>query len=257
MLRFLKCPAVHEELYIITWFFQNTPANPFANKMETKHQQYDDLVARRKKCCVCVGLCNPSVKELRHLDSDQIGPWTRLHGDLNARLMVIGQDWGDVNYFVSNGGLDKLNNPTMKNLELLLNSIGISVSLTSYGNCDVGLFLTNAILCLKTGGMQAPIDATWMTNCLGFLKNQIQIVRPRVVVCLGAKAFDATLKGFGLESIALRDAILDKEGIEILDGVRVFAAYHCGARTINLNRDLRTQKADWKRIEYALYSKEY
>ncbi len=118
--------------------------------METKHQQYDGLVARRKKCRVCVGLCNPNVKELRHFDSDQIGPWTRLHGDLDARLMVVGQDWGDVNYFVSNDGLDKLNNPTMKNLELLLNSIGICVSLTSYNNSTVGLFLTNAILCLKT-----------------------------------------------------------------------------------------------------------
>ena len=206
---------------------------------------------------MCAGLCNPSAKELRHLDSDQIGPWARLHGDLNARLMVIGQDWGDVDYFVSNGGLDKLNNPTMMNLELLLKSIGISVSMTSYSNCDVGLFLTNAILCLKTGGLQAAIDPAWMANCQGYLKNQIQIVRPRVVVCLGARAFDATLEGFGLETIALRDAVLDKDGIEIIDGVMLFAAYHCGARTVKINPDLQTQMADWKRIGYALGTNEY
>lgn len=224
--------------------------------MQTKQTQYDDLVARRKKCRVCIGLCNPNAKELRHFDSDEIGPWTRLHGDLNASLMVIGQDWGDVDYFVSNGGLDKLNNPTMKNLELLLKSIGIGVSMTSCSNCDVGLFLTNAILCLKTGGLQAAINSAWMENCKDYLKNQIQIVRPRVVVCLGARAFDATLKGFGLETIALRDAVLDKDGVEIMDGVRLFAAYHCGARTVRINRDLQTQMADWKRIGYALGNNE-
>ena len=78
---------------------------------------------------MCVGLCNPSAKELRHFDSDEIGPWTRLHGDLNASLMVIGQDWGDVDYFVSNGGLDKLNNPTSQLLyDVILTLIPIDFS---------------------------------------------------------------------------------------------------------------------------------
>lgn len=223
--------------------------------MDSKQTVYDDLVMRRKKCRACDGLCNPGSKDLRNLDSNEIGPWTRLHGDLNASLMVVGQDWGDVNYYVQNSGLDNLNNPTMKNLQLLLNHIGMDVCLTKYGNRDVGLFLTNAILCLKTGGMQAAINSTWVSNCQSrFLKQQIEIVRPAVVVGLGARAFHAMLQCFGFAKIQLRDAIADKTGIAIVEGVRLFAAYHCGAGTINRNRDLRQQKKDWTRIGKALGS---
>jgi DNA polymerase len=221
--------------------------------MESKQSDYDNLVLRRKKCRACEGLCNPGSKELRKFDSDRIGPWTRLHGDLNASLMVVGQDWGDVNYYLQNSGLDKLNNPTMKNLQLLLNHIGMDVCMTEYGNPDAGLFLTNAVLCLKSGGMQAAIDPTWVTNCQNrFLKQQIEIVRPAVVVALGAKAFHASLQCFGFDKIQLSDAIVDKTGIEIVKGVRLFAAYHCGAGTINRNRNLGQQKKDWQGIGKAL-----
>jgi len=45
-----------------------------------------------------------------------------------------------------------------------------------------------------------------------------------------------------------RERITDAKGIEILDGVRLFAAYHCGAGCINRNRGLQQQCNDWVRI---------
>ncbi|MFM7039149.1 MAG: hypothetical protein ACKO2L_15670 [Planctomycetaceae bacterium] len=86
---------------------------------------------------------------MRQFDSEEIGPWSRLHGDLDAQLMIVGQDWGGVKYYKDNKGLDKLANPTMRNLETLLHHIGIRVSVTSYAEEARGLFLTNAVLCLK------------------------------------------------------------------------------------------------------------
>ena len=76
----------------------------------------------------------------------------------------------------------------------------------------------------------------------------------RPVVALGAKAFHASLQCFGFDKIQLSDAIVDKTGIEIVDGVHLFAAYHCGAGTINRNRDMLQQKKDWTRIGKALGS---
>jgi hypothetical protein len=64
----------------------------------TKRQRYNELVAKRKTCCECIGLSNPAESQLRQFDSDQIGPWSRLHGDLNAQLMIVGQDWGGVTF---------------------------------------------------------------------------------------------------------------------------------------------------------------
>lgn len=129
--------------------------------MNTKERQYKVLVEKRKACRECVGLANPAEPALRQFDSCEIGPWSRLHGDLDAQLMIVGQDWGGVKYYKENEGLDKLTNPTMRNLEKLLHHIGIRVSVTSYAGGGRGLFLTNAVLCLKTGGLQARIEPEW------------------------------------------------------------------------------------------------
>lgn len=222
------------------------PANP----MKTKQQKYDALVQERKACRLCTGLYNPAEPALRRFDSNQIGPWSRLHGDLDAQLLIVGQDWGGVKYYNDNSGLDKLNNPTMCNLEQLLHHIGIRVSVTTYADQDRGVFLTNAVLCLKAGNLQAKIKPAWVTNCGShFLRQQIEIVRPKVVVGLGAFAFHAVLRAFGHRLIELRDGIKDTQGCEILDGVRLFAAYHCGKGTVNRNRDLTQQSSDWERIQ--------
>jgi len=218
--------------------------------MTSKQQRYNKLVAKRKTCRECIGLSNPAELELLQFDSDQIGPWSRLHGDLNAQLMIVGQDWGDVRYYKKHEGRDDLSNATMRNLEKLLSHIGIDVSVTTYSDDPRGLFLTNAVLCLKDGGLQAKVDPKWVTNCESkFLRQQIEIIRPRVVIGLGAFAFHATLRSFNQPVVALRDAIMDKQGCEILDGVRVFAAYHCGAGTVNRTRDLKQQSVDWERIK--------
>ena len=91
---------------------------------ESKAERYAALVAERKRCRLCVGLRNPADAELASFDSGEIGPWSRLHGDLDARLMIIGQDWGDVGYYSSNRGLDDFRNPTMRTLERLLRGLG-------------------------------------------------------------------------------------------------------------------------------------
>ena len=187
--------------------------------MKPKQQRYSALVEKRKACRLCVGLSNPAERTLRRFDSDQIGPWSRLHGDLDAELLIVGQDWGGVKYYNDNEGLDKLANPTMCNLEKLLNHIGIRVSVTSYSDHSRGVFLTNAVLCLKDGGLQAKIEPAWVRNCgSNFLRRQIEIVRPKVVVGLGAFAFHAVLRAFGHSVVELRDAIADTQGCEIVDG---------------------------------------
>jgi DNA polymerase len=75
---------------------------------ERRDEAYAQLVRERKECTLCreLGLHNPAVPKLERFDSDEIGPWTRWLGDRNARLMIVGQDWGDVTYFQNNEGFD-------------------------------------------------------------------------------------------------------------------------------------------------------
>lgn len=167
--------------------------------------------------------------------------------------MVVAQDWGDVRYYEKNRGLDDLRNPTMRNLETILRHIGVNVSTTTYSEQNRSVFLTNAILCLKKDGLQAMLDPSWVQNCGQlYLRRQVDIVRPKVVVGLGKVAFHALLQAFNLPLISLSAGVAEPRGKALSDSTRLFAAYHCGARTTNINRSLAEQCVDWERIRDAL-----
>ncbi len=226
----------------------------------SKQERYVALVADRKKCHDCLDLTNPSDLDIG-FDSEQIGPWTRLDGDLDARLMVVGQDWGDVDYYRRYEGFDKDKDPatnaTNQNLEQLLKVAHADdfAAPLSFSAKPRGLFLTNAILCLKEGGMQAKVQQACFDNCgPKFLRKQIEIVRPAVVAAMGRLAYGATLAAFGLRPPpkVLRDAVEDQCGTPLLTGVTLLAVYHCGPRVINTHRDMEQQRRDWKRVARAL-----
>ncbi len=215
-----------------------------------KSLEYIALVAERKVCNACPKLINPSSRP--QLDSDEIGPWTRLHGDLDARIMVVGQDWGDLKYYEKNGGLDKPTNPTMVALQSLLAAVGVDAPMDRYTDKDKNVFLTNAILCLKSGGLQGAVEKSWFANCAErFLRRQVELVRPRVVVPLGEKAYKALCLAFGLKQGPLREAV-SHPGVELLPGTKMVPVYHCGKRIQNTHRPLHIQLQDWERVQTAL-----
>jgi DNA polymerase len=218
----------------------------------TKEHRYAALVDARHVCAACDGLCNPAAVAAGQFDSRQIGPWTTWQNRLDASVMVVGQDFSDVSYFVRWHGRDQPNNATNRNLVALLHSVGVEIDLPESLGGRNETFFTNAILCLKTGGMQARVRPEWFANCgQRFLRPQIELVRPKVVVCLGQRALDAVLAAFGLPQQRLRDAVTSP-GTPVLEQTLVIAVYHCGARVTRLTRSHDRQLEDWKRVASAL-----
>lgn len=214
--------------------------------------EYRQLVSERKVCAACVGLRNPSSVDGGIFDSAEIGPWTNWQGKLDATLMVVGQDYSDVEYFRRQRGTEDPRNPTNINLIELLKSVGVDVGPPRRGVGRDEAFFTNAILCLKTGGMQGKVDPAWFRECgQRFLRRQIDLVRPRVVVGLGERAHNAVLTAFGLPPQSIRSAVVDP-GIKLSATTTAIGVYHCGARVVNISRPLKQQIEDWKRIAAAL-----
>lgn len=213
-----------------------------------KSQEYAELVVSRKACHQCPGLSNPADIQRARFDSDQVGAWSRWQGNLNAALMVVGQDWGDVAYFVRHKGQEGPRNPTNLALVELVGIAGVVIgdALSSVGR-DVAFF-TNAILCMKDGGLQGKVNDAWFGHCAWFLRRQIEIVQPRVVVGLGQRAYKAIMGGFGVRCGAFRAEVEQAEGTVLANGTRVFAVYHCGARIQNTHRPMSMQREDWKRL---------
>lgn len=206
---------------------------------QDKASQYGKLVALRKTCHQCPGLVNPSMVQGGQYDSDHIGPWSRWQGNLNAPLLLVGQDWGDIDYFMRQRGWEKPGNPTNRILVDLFSSIGFSIGPPGNTQGQNIVFFTNAILCLKEGGLQGKVRSDWFQNCASYLRRQIQIVNPRIVVGLGKLAFDSILRAYGFKPSNFRDAVESPYGFLLPEGNYVFAVYHCGARILNTHHRFR------------------
>jgi len=166
--------------------------------MTDKLRDYETLVGARKACFRCEGLVNPSVCAGGLFDSSDIGVWSSWQGDLNAFAIVVGQDWGNEAGFKRQSGLDKPS-PTNTLLKDLLESAGLQISLPSGVPHRDELFFTNAILCLKPDRDQKSPQSQWLANCSAhFLKPQIELVRPALVICLGECAYNAVLDTYGI-----------------------------------------------------------
>lgn len=220
----------------------------------SKQASYLSLVQSRKSCHVFLGLTNPADCANGIFDTDDIGPWSHWQGNLDAKLMVIGQDWGDTTYYTNNEGHESDNNPTNQTLIELLKSVGIHINPPSVQEGALGLiFLTNAILCLKQGGLQAPVRNEWFTNCgRMFLRPTIELVGPKVLITLGERAFNSVRNEFGLGPKRFKEAVNSTVGIRLLAKTLFFPMYHCGRRILNTHRSLEQQKIDWQRVKRAL-----
>lgn len=217
-----------------------------------KIEDYAALVAARKVCRACIGVTNPADIEGGQYDTDEIGPWSRWQGNLNAQLMVAGQDWGDTKYFRGWAGLEKQSNPTNATLVHLVRSLGIHIGPPGGTEGQDLVFFTNAVLCLKEGGLQGKVDRAWFRNCRGHLRRQIEIVHPKVVIGLGERAFESILSAFDLVAGPFHAEVENPEGTALPNGSRAFAVYHCGARVRNTHRSLEEQENDWARIRAVL-----
>src|SRR5438874_11897421 len=125
--------------------------------------------------------------------------WSAI-GSSGSKLLVVGQDFGNVGYFVRCRGRDEPNNKTNDNLYKLLTAAGINVKHPSQRDLGAPVFLTNSILCIKEGAMNAPIRSSWVDACCEqHLRPLIRLLRPPVVVGMGGAGWRAVRRVFALD----------------------------------------------------------
>lgn len=204
------------------------------------------MVNQRKACRRCndCGLTNPDDVANGKFDGQEIGPWTRWNGDLNAQIFVVGQEWGSKATFVKQKGRDRADSPTNEMLVYLLASIGIDISDAPNHRANSGVFLTNAALCLKEGKDSSPVKKQWFKNCGEmFLRQQIELVQPRVVIALGKQAYEGICHAFDMESTSkYDDAIGLVVPIKGTHGIRMIPVSHCSPMARNLNDHPRSKQ---------------
>jgi restriction system protein len=130
-------------------------------------------------------------------ECDHVSPYTKSAANVDATVMVILQDWSSHDRLIGERDADAIAHghtpslPTNRNLKRLLSvHFGISLAET-YG--------TNLFPFIKSGGLSSAIPTRDLERAAReFALPQIDIVAPRVAVCLGLQTFNALRRGLGM-----------------------------------------------------------
>ena len=126
-------------------------------------------------------------------ECDHVSPYTKSAGNVDADVMVLLQDWSGAKSL--RGRLDvgardlgyTPKEPTNRNLERLL--------LSTFGLRFKDIFATNLFPFVKPGGMVGDIPKDDLTRAAReFAIPQIDVVSPKLVICLGMATFNAVRK---------------------------------------------------------------
>ena len=216
--------------------------------------EYGALVAARKACRVCVERSPGKIRSCAEFDFDPdvVSHWEAWLGHRRPKLLAVGQDFGNVGYFVRNRGRDDPSNQTNDNLRRLLIEAGFDVTHPSQLDRSVPVFLTNSILCIKEGPMDGAVRARWVDTCADqHLRPLVRYLRPPVVVGMGSCGWRAVRRVFALERAPERISHAAGSSWSSADGTHVFAVGHPGPQGLT-NRPWPQQLADWRRIGAAV-----
>ncbi|MEO8682652.1 MAG: hypothetical protein ABI665_26625 [Vicinamibacterales bacterium] len=137
--------------------------------------------------------------EYRHgaYECDFVSPYTKAAGNVDAAVMILLQDWSsddELSGELDSGAAELGFTPTLptnKNLIRLLK--------THFGLQLRDTYATNIFPFIKPGKLSATIRVRDLERAaLEFAIPQIDIVIPRLVVCLGLKTFNALRRALGM-----------------------------------------------------------
>ena len=216
--------------------------------------EYGSLVAARKACRICVERNPGRIRSCGEFDFDPelVSHWEQWLGHRQPKLLVVGQDFGNLAYFERHRGRDDPGNQTNANLRLLLAAAGIATADPPDADRTAPVFMTNSILCVKEGKMASPILASWVRACTErHLVPLLRLLRPPVVVGMGAHGWQAVRQALVLDDAPPRISEAVGGDWVAADGTRVFAVVHCGPLGLT-NRPWPQHLADWRHIGTAL-----
>ena len=195
----------------------------------TKNKQavFSQLAAEARDCRKCENLC-----ERRAVLSE-------LNGNLNSPILFLAEAPG------RNGG-DRTRIPLVgdasgANFRKFINSINLKRE-------DV--FVTNTVLCnpRKESGANRKPTSGEIKNCSYFLKKQIEVLEPQIVVTLGTVALDA------LKQIEEHDLNLRENAGQIYEwnGRFLIPLYHPSPQVLASHRREKQQLFDYRGVAEAL-----
>ena len=203
----------------------------------------------------------------------EINLWSYWQGSLDAKIMLVGQDWGcpfdrvflptivQVQNANSNKAYSYISDTPSQTDRNLIKLFSKALSKDITAPCD-DLFFTNFVLGYRTHGTSGNYQKEWAEHDRDFFKELVAIIEPKVILCLGKATSQAVLASLAPDlkpRIGRYNNYIESSrnpvSISTASGaiISVFALAHCGVMgTLNRNgkENLKLDKqiADWKKV---------
>ena len=193
----------------------------------SQQEQFEALVAEAAVCRRCEAMCGRSAVLSAH------------NGRVGARVMFVGEAPG------RQGG-DRTRVPfsgdqSGRNFSRYIASIGLARE---------EIFITNSALCNPRTGTGANRRPTRLevSNCSDFLRRQVEVVDPPVLVTLGTVALEA-LRGVEYHPLTLKENVGQ---VQVWRGRLLVPLYHPSPQVLASHRREPQQLEDYKSVARAL-----
>ena len=251
----------------------------------SKQEEYLQLIEEIKACHLCENIKAPAFckdgeflkndshgydeNEKPDLQNAYVNRWNLWHGNLDADIMVIGQDYGRVkdDEELSEAYWREVKPESWKFTtdyrlhKLFVEVFGEGFDLTKR---NLPLYFTNIACCYRQKDSTSAMNDAWYPICANrYMGRLIRIIRPKMIICLGQIPFSCMgcLEGFSFtcESANYESGtkptlkeILDSRlrfviEAEDMDRIPVVPVYHPGAKR-NRNRSEDLELKDWKEV---------
>lgn len=220
-----------------------------------KTQAYHQLILQRKNHHFKhTELTNPSQTAF---DINEIEPWAQWQNNLNAKILLVGQEFCDVaTYKKTLGRVEQYPEiyeyPSNQNLADYFNLLGYNIGHPLNPNKNMPLFFTNAVMGLKQPPMSSNFKDKWLEESRDFfLKPLIELIAPKIIITIGTKAAKSVGKLYNLNISSLKTNI-DNLPLRTENDTLIFTLYHVGRLGL-INRPKDLQIKDWENIKNYLF----
>lgn len=227
-----------------------------------KKQEFETLIKKLGKCNKCTNLKSEKNSLINIFEDSNFcinipSIWTDWLNRLDSKIIIIGQDWGPYSDMVK---LNKMLYGDKSNWEELIECEKSSTKkLLNYyikeSSCNKynlnNIYITNAVMCARQGNNYRGnnIDLKNSTlNCSKYLLEQIEIVKPKVILTLGYYPLMSLSNIFNFKiNKTLKETILNYPEIKVNNYI-IIPLYHPVAQ-IKKNEQLEQYKRIWKYID--------
>lgn len=175
---------------------------------------------------------------------EHVAPFSQSSFNLDSDLMFIWQDWASEAYLLNKDVREQTERgynpylPSNKNFDLLLEEI--------LGLTRAQTYSTDAFVFIKPNHMSGRIKrADLALSAKTYALAQIEIIRPKMVVCVGGETYRAIRSALGVrESFKVNSQCLTQKPL-VYHGACIYGVTHIGGLGVSGLKGFDNIKAQW------------